>query len=317
MNDAIEPRRVSAPAIGDPAFLRLSDVPPEAEWFANIANPGTRRVYRDSIRDFTAFVGLADRSKFRDVARAHVIAWRHSLEARELAPSTIRRKLSALSALFAYLCERNAVAINPVDGVARPKEGSHEGRTPALGDNQARVLLEAPSETTLEGLRDRAILSMLLHHGLRRAELCHLDVGDVHDRRGVRHLEVLGKGGKTRFLPVHPHTLARLDAYLVAAGHGADLDGPLFRRVRADRSARLTAESVRLLVRKHARAVGVDSRGCRPHSLRATMTTNALEHGADIAHVQETLGHSSIATTRLYDRRRNRPEDSPVFKVRF
>ena len=47
------------------------------------------------------------------------------------------------------------------------------------------------------------------------------------------------------------------------------------------------------------------------------MTTNALEHGADIAHVQETLGHSSIATTRLYDRRRNRPEDSPVFKVRF
>ena len=61
MSDRIEPRRVSAPAIGDPAFLRLSDVPPEAEWFANIANPGTRRVYRDSIRDFTAFVGLADR----------------------------------------------------------------------------------------------------------------------------------------------------------------------------------------------------------------------------------------------------------------
>lgn len=317
MSEAIERRPVSTVALEDPAFYRLADVPPEAEWFANIPNPGTRRVYRDAIRDFTRFFGLSEPSRFRAVTRSHVIAWRRSLEARELAPATVRRKLSALSALFAYLCERNAVPVNPVDGVARPKEGSHEGRTPALGDNQARALLEAPSEATLEGLRDRAILSMLLHHGLRRAELCHLDVGDVHDRRGVRHLDVLGKGGKTRFLPVHPHTLARLDAYLVAAGHGDDLDGPLFRRVRADRSARLTAESVRLLVRKHARAVGVDSRGCRPHALRATMTTNALEHGADIAHVQETLGHASIATTRLYDRRRNRPEDSPVFKVRF
>jgi len=317
MSEAIERRPVSAIALEDPAFRRLADVPPEAEWFANIPNPGTRRVYRDAIRDFTRFFGLADPARFREVTRAHVIAWRRSLEARELAPATVRRKLSALSALFAYLCERNAVPVNPVDGVARPKEGAHEGRTPAIGDSQARALLDTPPEATLAGLRDRAILSMLLHHGLRRAELCHLDVGDVHDRRGVRHLEVLGKGGKTRFLPVHPHTLTRLDAYLVAAGHGAELDGPLFRPVRSGHSGRLTAESIRLVVRKHAIAAGVGPRAARPHALRATMTTNALEHGADIAHVQETLGHASIATTRLYDRRRNRPEDSPVFKVRF
>ena len=83
------------------------------------------------------------------MTRAHVIAWRKDLEARGLAPASIRRKLSALSALFDYLCERNAVAGNPVDGVKRPMANGNEGSTPALGDAQARKLLDAPPEGTL------------------------------------------------------------------------------------------------------------------------------------------------------------------------
>jgi integrase len=76
--------------------------------------------------------------------------------------ATIRRKLAALSSLFEYLCESNAVAGNPVKGVKRPKMTSAEGKTPAIGDHQARALLAAPDGATVRGRRDRAILSMLL-----------------------------------------------------------------------------------------------------------------------------------------------------------
>ena len=96
-------------------FQRLSDIPPEAEWFANITNPNTRRAYRNDISQFMKFVGIEQFTEFRMVNRAHVIAWRKSLEEKSLAPATIRRKLSALSDLFDYLCKENAITINPAD----------------------------------------------------------------------------------------------------------------------------------------------------------------------------------------------------------
>jgi integrase len=99
---------------------------------------------------------LGGPAELRSVARAHVIAWRKDLEARGLSPASIRRKFSALSSVFDYLCERNAVSGNPVDGVKRPMANGNEGSTPALGDAQARKLLEAPAADTLKGVRDRA-----------------------------------------------------------------------------------------------------------------------------------------------------------------
>jgi site-specific recombinase XerD len=140
-------------------FGALADVPPEIEWLANITNPKTKRAYRNDAGEFFAFAGLKDSAALRAVTRAHVIAWRKDLEARRLAPSSVRRKLSAVSSLFEYLCERNAVLGNPVDGVKRPAATGNEGSTPALGDAQARKLLDAPPENTLKGKRDRAILA--------------------------------------------------------------------------------------------------------------------------------------------------------------
>src|SRR5215471_10805420 len=137
------------------------------------------------VEEFIALAGLGGIAELRAVTRAHVIAWRKDLEKRELAHSSIRRKLSALSALFDYLCEHNAVAGNPVDGVKRPMANGNEGSTPALGDAQARRLLEAPPDDTLKGARDRAILATLLYHGLRREELCGLRVRDIQSRQGV------------------------------------------------------------------------------------------------------------------------------------
>jgi integrase/recombinase XerD len=101
------------------------------------------------------------------IGGSHIISWRKDMERRGLAPASIRRKLSALSSLFDYLCERNAVTGNPVDGVKRPMANGSEGGTPALGDAQARKLLEALPADTLKGVRDRAILATLLYHGIR------------------------------------------------------------------------------------------------------------------------------------------------------
>ncbi len=305
-------------------FQGLAEVPPELEWFANIANAKTRRAYQQDVKDFTAFVGIARPEEFRIVTRAHFIAWRKDLERRELAPSTIRRKLSALSSLFDHLCEQNAITHNPVDGVKRPKANNNEGLTPALGDAQARALLDAPPANTLKGQRDRAILATLLYHGLRREELCTLRVRDLQQREGVLHLRIEGKGDKIRFVPVAAKAARLVKEYLEVAGHGDDLQGPLFRPVKNNSTGTLNkplnpASVYHEVVRYYGKLVGInaDVHGFCVHSLRATAATNALEHNADIAKVQEWLGHANVSTTRMYDKRKNRPEDSPTFRVDY
>jgi integrase/recombinase XerD len=304
-------------------FQGLSEMPPELEWFASIESKHTRRAYEADIRDFMRFAGITAPEVFRTVNRAHVLAWRKSLEARELSGATVRRKLAALASLYEFLCNRNAVEQNPVKGVKRPKVDTYEGKTPALGDHQARQLLDAPRKDTLKGLRDRAILSVLLFHALRREELTKLQVKDFNlMRSGVAHLRVQGKGGKTRYVPTHPATLGHITEYLAKAGHLEDLDGPLFRPIRSTRGGS-TAEAMTVggvyehAVRAYLRSIGLTGERFSPHALRATAATNALLHNADIAKVQEWLGHANIATTKIYDRRTTRPEDSPTFKVPY
>jgi integrase/recombinase XerD len=313
--------RAARTRLTDAQFYALAEVPPELEWFANLTNPHTRRAYVNDVRDFQAFVGIARPEEFRIVTRAHFIAWRKSLSDRNLAAATIRRKLSALSSLFDYLCEQNAISHNVVDGVKRPTEGANEGKTPAAGDEQAKALLNAPDPTTLKGQRDRAILAVFLFHGLRCSELCGLRVKDLHERRGVKHLRVQGKRNKVRFLPAHPAAIERIQSYLLRAGHIDDGPGPMFRPVvnsRGTLEKSLTTASIyHCVVKKYALQAGINIDGFCTHSLRATAATNALENQADIAKVQEWLGHSSIATTRLYDKRATRPEDSPTFKVSY
>ena len=115
-----------------------------------------------------------------------------------------------------------------------------------------------------------------------------------------------------------------IEAYLALAGHGADVAGPLFRPVTNNRTGELDrpldpASVYRNIVRKYGLETGISTEvnGLCVHSLRATAATNALSHEADIAKVQEWLGHANVSTTRLYDRRKMRPEDSPTFRVRY
>ena len=329
MDENVEKESLSVVGVGsnrelaDPAFYRLADVPPELQWFANIANAHTRRAYRNDVSGFMAFFGMKEATQFREVTRAHLLTWRKDLEDRGNGPATIRRKLAAIASLFDHLCESNAVTHNPVRGVRRPRSESGEGKTPAIADGQARRLLDAPPEDTLKGKRDRAILAVLFFHGLRREELCKLRVKDIEERHGVKHLRVHGKGGKTRFVPAHAAALGRIAEYLAAAGHGKDGAGALFRPMKNSRTGRLDGALTpgkvdECVVRYYARRLGLGTAtGFGPHVARATAATHALNQGADIAKVQEWLGHSNIATTRIYDRRRSRPEDSPTFRMNY
>jgi integrase/recombinase XerD len=315
-------RTIERRLLSSEQFQKLAEMPTETEWFANIESAGTRRIYKVDIRDFARFIGMTRPEEFRGVSRAHVIAYRDELLHRQLQGATVRRKLAALSSLFEYLCDRNAVAVNPVKGVARPKVDSYEGKTPALSDAQARRLLEAPEGDSLKARRDRAILSILFYHALRRDELCRLLVRDIHERKGVKHLRIHGKGEKLRYIPLHPASQQRITEYLERAGHEHLASTPLFRPVRNNRfggrlDSGLTTDGVYQLVKNLGKKVGIAMDRFGPHSARATAATNALDAGTDIAKVQEWLGHANISTTRVYDHRKSRPEDSPVFKIKY
>jgi len=322
VNELIEKERESL--LTRPEFHGLAEIPTEAEWFANIENPQTKRAYRTDIQDFASFVGLSRPEDMRLVTRAHVIAWRDHLKQRNLAGSTIRRKLAALSSLFGHLAENNAVTDNPVNGVKRPKAPAGEGLTPRLSDEQAKRLLDAPPAETLKGKRDRAIIATLLFHGLRRAELCDLRVQDLTQREGIPHLRIEGKGERIRFIPAHPLPCRLIQDYLDQAGHGDDLKGPLFRSLSRNlpegTSGRLAPDSIaRDVVRKYAEETGIaeETIGVSPHAMRVTAVSNARDHGADLDDLQHWAGHAHIGTTRLYIRRQAKPENSPTFKVRY
>lgn len=327
MNDLLPSRFNASPAtapnqLSPTQFEMLRQVPPDGLWFANLTSPQTRRAYQADLREFRAFAGIVQPVELRSVTRAHILAWRAELERRELSAATIRRKLAALGSLFDYFCECNAVMSNPVDGVRRPKVDCSEGKTPSLSDQQARQLLNAPLADTLKGLRDRAILSTLLFHALRREELASLRVKDFNQiRSGVPHLLIHGKGQKIRFIPVHPDSLDLINQYLMSAGHDFDSEGTLFRSIRPhknDRLARgLSTGSIYTLVLGYLSQIGIKGENMGPHVLRVTAATSALQNNTDITRVQSWLGHANIGTTKMYDRRIHQPADSPTYRVRY
>ena len=192
-----------------------------------------------------------------------------------------------------------------------------EGTTLAFAKQDARKLLDLPDAETLEGLRDRAILSVGLQVGLRRAEIAALKVGDLHQNRGYDSLRVTRKGGRRDALAINPQTAARLRAYLDRSGHADDMDGPLFRPLAHNGKATLRRramdpDAIDRIVRKYATTLGL-ARGYSAHSMRATFITTALENGAQLEDVQKAAGHRDPSTTKLYDRRGYNPEKAASF----
>ncbi|MGH9770527.1 MAG: tyrosine-type recombinase/integrase [Candidatus Acidiferrales bacterium] len=297
---------------------QLADIPEEDIWLAKQKSARTRRAYRLDVAHFMKTLGIAGRDELRQTDHKAVIAWeRYMREVEGVAASTIRRRLAALSSLYKHLVRHGHAAKNPVSEVERPAINRDEGSTLAFSKAQARKLLDAPPEDTVAGLRDRAILSVGLQVGLRRAEIAALKVGDLHQNRGYDSLRVMRKGGCRDALAINPQTAARLRAYLDAAGHAGDIDGPLFRPLRHNGKRNegrrhMDPDAVDRLVRKYAGGLGLD-RGYSAHSMRATFITTALENGAQLEDVQKAAGHRDPGTTKLYDRRGYNPEKAASF----
>jgi site-specific recombinase XerD len=297
---------------------QLAEIPEEEIWLAKQKSARTCRAYRLDARHFMATLGITSMEELRQVDHRAVIAWERAMrETERAAPSTIRRRLSALSSLFKHLVHHGHAARNPVREIERPAINRDEGTTAAFSKAQARKLLDAPAKDTLEGLRDRAILSIGLQVGLRRAEIAALTVGDLHQNRGFDSLRVIRKGGRREALAINPQAVVRLRSYLKAAGHCDDSDGPLFRPLRhngkqSQARRAMHPDAIDRVVRKHVIALGL-GRGYSAHSMRATFITTALENGAPLEDVQKAAGHRDPGTTKLYDRRGYNPQKAASF----
>jgi integrase/recombinase XerD len=303
---------------------RLADIPEEEIWLAKQKSARTRRAYRLDVRHFMATINITETHELRQVDHRAVIAWeRHMREFEKAAPSTIRRRMSALSSLFRHLVRHGHATKNPVTEIDRPAINREEGTTLAFAKQDARKLLDLPKPQTdegavdIEGLRDRAILSVGLQVGLRRAEIAALRVSDLHQNRGFDSLRVVRKGGRRDALAINPQTAVRLRDYLTAAGHVDDMDGPLFRPLHHNGHATLRRramdpDAIDRVVRKYATQLGL-ARGYSAHSMRATFITTALDNGAALEDVQKAAGHRDASTTKLYDRRGYNPEKAASF----
>src|SRR6266540_3283604 len=202
------------PSSGKPSLDLLAQVPEESLWLANFTSEKTRETYRQAIRQFIEAAGLKKRDDFRRVSRGAVMAWRDQLTREGRSRRTVKNRLSALSSLFDHLAAHGVVEKNVVKEVGRPKLNSQTGVTPALSVDQARKLLDAPPKETLRGLRDRAILSVGLQVGPRRAEIARILVGDFHEEQGFPALMLNRKGGADGSVVINPQTAQRIREYL-------------------------------------------------------------------------------------------------------
>lgn len=307
----------SAKSLGDSQLESLAAVPEEALWLKNFTSLHTRLTYRDSVTDFLRCLKIHSQADLRQVSRAAIITWRDILLSQGKTPRTVKTRLSALSSLFNHLVAHDVLQANPVRDVKAPTLRIRRGETKALSVAQAKKLLEAPPPDTLQGLRDRAILSVGLQVGPRRHEIAQLKVREFHDEQGFPSLKLRRKGGSHGSVAIHQQCAQRIRAYLEHAGHRNDPEGPLFRPVRKNQLAddprrQLSPKQIDRIFQHWCSLVGIPG-GYSSHSMRATFATTALNNGASLEEVQDVLGHAHSSTTRLYDRRGYNPERSASF----
>lgn len=216
--------------------------------------------------------------------------------------SSIARKSSCVRGFIGFLRKRGLLEDSMI---ADPPRRKREKALPkALTQKEAEDLVTAPQGSTPLEKRDKAVLELLYGCGLRVGEVANLDVGDIDYSLGF--LQVKGKGGKERFVPVGSEALDALGDYL---NHGrpqlaGDLRGletslrkPLFLN---KFGGRLSIRSLRRVVDKYVRQAGMDPERCSPHTLRHSFATHLLLGGADLRSVQDMLGHASLRTTQIY-----------------
>ena len=209
---------------------QLADIPEEEIWLQKQKSARTQRAYRLDVQNFMSTLGITTPAGFPQADHKAVIAWEQLMRETEgAAPSTIRQRLAALSSLYKHLVRHGHAARNPVgESSGRRSIAMKEPPSPSQRRRRANCS-DALREDTIAGLRDRAMLTVGLQVGLRRAEIASLTVGDLHQNHGYDALRVTRKRGRRDALAINPQTAARIRPYLERAGHAADVGGPLFR----------------------------------------------------------------------------------------
>ena len=272
---------------------------------SHIRNPNTRRAYMEAVRQFSGFcaeIGVADLAQVEPV---HVAAFVEA-QMRLHSKPTVKQRLAALRMLFDWMVVGQVIPSNPAHAVRGPKHIQRRGKTPVLQADEARTLLDSIDTGSLPGLRDRALIGLMVYTFARVGAAISMKVEDfyVQSRRGWVRLHE--KGGKEHEMPTHHNLDHYLEEYIRVAGIGEDRKGPLFRTTRG-RSGELTGNAmlqpdVWRMIRKRALAAEIKTEiGC--HTFRATGITAYLKNGGRLEVAQQMAAHESSRTTGLYDRR--------------
>jgi site-specific recombinase XerD len=282
---------------------------------AGIRNAHTRRAYTHAVRQFLAWV----EGQGVELARITPGMVGHYLDQLSGRIPTKKLHLAALRGFFDALVLRHVVLLNPAASVRAERYTVIEGKTPEITIDQARVLLRLIDTSHVVGLRDRAVIAVLIYTAARIGAVAGLRRGSLlHD--GMQYtLRFDEKGGKDREIPLR-HDLERyLLAYLAAAGLlDAGKDTPLFRSALgktkrlSDKGA--TAGDLGRMVKRRMKDCGLPAR-LSPHSFRVTTITDLLNQGVPLEDVQHLAGHSDARTTRLYDRRQKKVTRNVVERI--
>jgi site-specific recombinase XerD len=285
---------------------------------AHIRNPNTRRAYARAAAEFAAWCGQNGLQGLREIEPIHVAAYVEGLQGRLAAPS-IKLHLAALRMLFDWLVVGQVLAANPASSVRGPKHRVRKGKTPVLTAEEARALLDSIDPASLIGLRDRALIALMVYTFARVGAALKMRIEDVYTQGRRTWIRLHEKGGKRHEMPAHHN----LDEYLHAYLEGAELAGGdqkefLFRTARG-RTQSLSDKPMSQpdawrMIERRARAAGIRTR-IGNHSFRATGITEYLRNGGKLEIAQQMANHESSRTTGLYDRRNDQVSLDEVERI--
>ncbi len=300
-------------AAGDRARLRF------LEFFAsNIRNRHTRRAYIRAVTEFLDWCAIvAGVSSVVDVEPLHVAAWIEGKTCELSAPS-VKQHLAAIRHLFDWLVTGQIVATNPASSVRGPSHIVKSGKTPILDAAEARHLLASIDTTTHAGLRDRALITLMVYSFARIGAALGMKIEDVYTQNRRLWVRLREKGGKRHEMPCHHNLEEYLMAYLDNANLRDDPKGPLFRTIgRGTRKLTITAlvqANAHAMIQRRMAAAGIATKAGN-HSFRATGITSYLKNGGSLEKAAAMANHSSTRTTQLYDRRHEEMTLDEVEKI--
>ncbi|MCL0102437.1 tyrosine recombinase XerC [Dehalococcoidia bacterium] len=255
----------------------------------------TVRNYTTDILSFLDFLKWEGVRSLADVDHSIVRRYLSRLLDDGIVRASISRKMSALRSLFHYLNREGLIETEPLSKISGPKR---EKRLPTfLTTEEMRSLLNSPSISTPQGLRDLAMLELLYAAGLRVSEIASLDTGSVDLES--RQIRVWGKGSKERMVLIGKPAARALAQYM-SYGRTKMLGRRQTNALFINRyGERIAERRIQYLIKKYAEQAGISGR-VFPHILRHTFATHMLDGGADLRVVQELLGHANLASTQIY-----------------